>query len=142
MRVDISASVQGPLFKPGATNELIRAGQATLRELVELGEQRLDETLRPKPAGVFLSVGEASPGQASTGNYRRNIGGRVSGLSGAISDGGVVYGPWLEGISSRNQKTRFKGYSSFRKTGQWLEKKARSVIKKHIGKGIKRLGGV
>lgn len=31
-----------------------------------------------------------------------------------ITDSGVVYGGWLEGVSSRNRTTRFKGYHTFR----------------------------
>lgn len=27
-----------------------------------------------------------------------------------VHDGGVVYGPWLAGVGSRNKTTRFKGY--------------------------------
>jgi hypothetical protein len=32
-----------------------------------------------------------------------------------VHDRGIVYGPWLEGTSSRNHTTRFKGYASFRR---------------------------
>lgn len=32
-----------------------------------------------------------------------------------VHDRGIVYGPWLEGVSHRNQTTRFKGYHSFRR---------------------------
>lgn len=35
-----------------------------------------------------------------------------------VHDRGVVYGPWLEGTSSRNRTTRFKGYSSLRRARQ------------------------
>jgi len=31
-----------------------------------------------------------------------------------VTDRGIIYGPWLEGVSKRNQTTRFKGYHSFR----------------------------
>lgn len=31
-----------------------------------------------------------------------------------VNDRDVVYGPWLEGISYRNEVTRFKGYHAFR----------------------------
>ena len=31
-----------------------------------------------------------------------------------VHDRGIVYGPWLEGVSSRNQTTRFKGYGHWR----------------------------
>lgn len=35
-----------------------------------------------------------------------------------VHDRGIIYGPWLEGVSSRNQTTRFKGYHSLRKARQ------------------------
>ena len=35
-----------------------------------------------------------------------------------IHDRRIVYGPWLEGVSRRNQTTRFKGYHSFRRATQ------------------------
>lgn len=38
-----------------------------------------------------------------------------------VHDRGVIYGPWLEGVSSRNQTTRFKGYHMFRRAGQRVE---------------------
>lgn len=34
---------------------------------------------------------------------------------------GPVYGPWLEGVGSRNATTRFKGYHAFRLAAQALE---------------------
>ncbi len=37
-----------------------------------------------------------------------------------VNDRGVIYGPWLEGVGSRNETTRFKGYSSFRRARQRL----------------------
>lgn len=36
-------------------------------------------------------------------------------------EAGPVYGPWLEGVGSRNLTTRFKGYHSFRKVATRLE---------------------
>jgi hypothetical protein len=40
-----------------------------------------------------------------------------------VHDRGIVYGPWLEGTSSRNQSTRFKGYASFRRAADALRRK-------------------
>jgi hypothetical protein len=38
-----------------------------------------------------------------------------------VTDGGIVYGPWLEGTGSRNSPvTRFPGYRSARLTAQGL----------------------
>jgi hypothetical protein len=38
-----------------------------------------------------------------------------------VDDSGVIYGPWLEGVGSRNfPTTRFRGYSMFRRAVQYL----------------------
>lgn len=126
----VRIEVRGKMF--GDSQGILRRGtEQAVRELVEKGEERLNEVLRTRPAGVFLSVAQAGK-RASTGNYRRNLMTKVKGLVGAISDGGVLYGPWLEGISSRNATTRFKGYFSFRKTSQWLNKEAPGVMRRNI----------
>ena len=39
-----------------------------------------------------------------------------------VHDRGIIYGPWLEGVSHRNQTTRFKGYSSFRRATQEMQR--------------------
>lgn len=43
----------------------------------------------------------------------------TSGNTAVTNDGGrtrgLVYGPWLEGVGSRNKTTRFKGYFNLRK---------------------------
>ena len=120
MAMTTKVELTGPLFE-NPIPVLNKVSKIFMQHLVELGEQRLDETLRPRPSGVYLSVSEARV--PSTGNYRRNVSGKVTqNLEGIITDGNVIYGPWLEGISSRNQSTRFKGYASFRKTSQWLNK--------------------
>jgi len=49
-----------------------------------------------------------------------------------INDGGVVYGPWLEGTGSRNKTTRFKGYATFRRTRALLDARAKSIIQPYV----------
>lgn len=51
----------------------------------------------------------------------------------------VVYGPWLEGTSQRNQSTRFKGYKLFRLTRLSLKKKATQTAQKIIDRAVGRL---
>lgn len=41
-----------------------------------------------------------------------------------VTDGGIVYGPWLEGTGSRNKETRFKGYRHWRTTTQSMNHEA------------------
>ena len=45
-----------------------------------------------------------------------------------VHDRGIVYGPWLEGTSSRNRTTRFKGYASFRRAVQSAGQKAPQIV--------------
>jgi hypothetical protein len=45
-----------------------------------------------------------------------------------VHDRGIAYGPWLEGTSSRNNTTRFKGYASFRRAVQSTEQKAPRIL--------------
>lgn len=44
-----------------------------------------------------------------------------------VTDGGVIYGPWLEGVGSRNQTTRFKGYATFRTVAQQFDHDAELI---------------
>ena len=143
-RPGINVDISGPLFKKGV--KITRdAMEDAVQELMELGEDRLSDLLRPRDEsseGVYKSVAQVGRKRASKGHYSRNVSGKREGLTARIDDGGKVeYGPWLEGTSSRNQTTRFKGYHSFRKVGQELEKKSDDVLEKHIGKAARRMRG-
>jgi hypothetical protein len=150
MAVGIQMEATGPLFERGVPIMKSVTGQF-IQFMVELGEQRLDITLRPRnetSKGVYLSAGEARRGStwshASTGHYRRNVSGSVStrSLKGTITDGGVIYGPWLEGTSSRNRTSRFPGYASFRRTSQWLQERVGKEAKGFVHRYTSRLNGV
>ena len=140
IKLKMDAKVSGPIFSPQAPQIVRQAGEATVQELLEKGEERLSEVLRPRPKGVYLSRAEAAPGKSSTGHYRRSISTKRTGLSGVINDGGVVYGAWLEGQGSRNLTTRFKGYASFRRVKQWLESIADNILDKQKIRLLRRLG--
>lgn len=56
-----------------------------------------------------------------------------------ITDQGVIYGPWLEGTSRRNQTTRFKGYATFRRTVQQIDRRAKTISNGVIAKYMKRM---
>ena len=139
MNLQTRVETRGPFFSPYAPQALKSAMSGATRELVQIGESIIINTMTTGPRGVFLSVAEARPGRASTGNYRRNISTKVNNLNGLITDGGVIYGPWLEGESSRNQTTRFKGYFTFRKTSQELQKKSRKVFDAHLRRFVNRM---
>lgn len=136
-RVQVRRS--GPLFRRG-DRIVHEAAQETVEELVSMGETKLNEMLRPRPTGVFLSVAQAGK-NASTGNYRANLHTMVKDLNGRIDDGGVKYGPWLEGVSHRNRVTRFKGYHSFRRTAGYLQQNVRKVARSQVQRALRRLRG-
>ena len=140
MAGSVGLVITGPLSKQPQV-VLDRVTRAAVKELVELGEERLNKMLRPRPGGVFLTVAEAGKGQASTGHYRRSLDAKAQMLTGYIYDGDVIYGPWLEGTGRRNKTTRFKGYGSFRRTRDWLNKQAPRVLAEHGRRLARKLGG-
>jgi hypothetical protein len=121
MPTGIKVEISGPLLERG--NPIIKKWAVRfVKILLDKGEDRLNDVLRPRPAGVFLSVSQARAKglEPSTGNYRRNIKKPpLQGLTGRLHDNGVHYGPWLEGTSPRNT-ANFRGYGSYRKTRDWL----------------------
>ena len=137
--LNIQLTTRGPVLEGKGAEVIEREVGKGIEKLVELGEQRLAMMLRSRPAGVYLSVAEARKGQASQGNYPRNIHGMASHLHGLITDSEVEYGPWLEGVGSRNATTRFKGYHSFRRVGQTLQKDAPAILEQYIKKAIAEL---
>lgn len=94
----------GPLFDGRA--------HAIMQQFVnELEEEAADEALEDIRTTYHTHF------RAPTGYYESNV--RIHNVSGhpEVWDGGYagpVYGPWLEGVGSRNETTRFKGYHAFR----------------------------
>ncbi len=56
-----------------------------------------------------------------------------------VHDRGIVYGPWLEGTSRRNARSRFKGYASFRKATQEVERSAPAIIARVVARNLGRI---
>lgn len=74
-----------------------------------------------------------------TGYYRSRIQTDRSSSGVNVTDGNVVYGPWLEGVGSRNKRSRFKGYHTFRMVAQGIEAKAAEVAEKELPKYLGRM---
>jgi hypothetical protein len=76
-----------------------------------------------------------------TGYYQSRISVDRAGSGYKIHDGGVIYGPWLEGTGSRNfPVTRFRGYATFRRTKPLLDRKApqiaRDLLARYRSRGL------
>lgn len=64
-----------------------------------------------------------------TGYYESQIRSeRLSAEAFSVNDSGVIYGPWLEGVGSRNATTSFKGYATFRRVRNRMAQKSEVII--------------
>lgn len=76
------------------------------------------------------------------GKWRSRIHAESRGNEGIVTDSGIVYGPWLEGVGSRNQTTRFKGYRMWRTTFQNMDRSgAREVYRPIVDRAVRELNG-
>lgn len=90
----------------------------------EIGEDLADE-------GVGVVRTEfARVVQHPTGRYSRSLNAVSYGSRHVIDDGGMVYGPWLAGVGSRNKRSRFKGYAHWRRSAQLLARRVPALAQK------------
>lgn len=79
--------------------------------------------------------------QHPTGFYESHVTTEPGGGDTQITDTGIVYGPWLEGVGSRNfPKTRFRGYATFRRVTQELDERAQGTAERVAAPWIGRMG--
>lgn len=121
----MTATVSGPFFRTAPA--VIRAMCDDIEHTV--GAQALSEVHNILNAKI----------QNPTPYYETQI--RITNQrdSVVVDDRGVIYGPWLEGIGSRNGATRFKGYHAFRRATQIVEKQALPLANRVVGRWIGRL---
>jgi hypothetical protein len=143
MALKVIIDTKGPLLTGKAAQmvqpHLIRP---MLEDTSQATAKRLWERFTPRPGGVFLSVAQAQKGKASTGRYRKwiHVWARTPTMW-KVDDNKCINGPWLEGTSSRNQSTRFKGYGTFRKTKNWIKKNELPKIQeKRLAEFLKLVG--
>lgn len=73
--------------------------------------------------------------QHPTGYYQSRITVDRAGTGYRVSDGNVIYGPWLEGVGSRNSPvTRFPGYATFRRTKALVDRKAPQIARELLAR--------
>lgn len=80
--------------------------------------------------------------QNPTGYYESKITNeRRSAHSYSINDSGVIYGPWLEGVGSRNYPaTSFKGYATFRRVRNRIAQKSSVIADAAVAREMGELG--
>lgn len=143
----VKVTLKGPLLEgraPGIINDVLKV---VVADVAAEGERQVK---------VQLYSGHG----LMSGHYRRSIHGETTGIGagvglaaagvsavqffgsphGIIHDSRVVYGPWLEGIGSRNETSRFKGYAMFRNAHQQVERLKQGMLQHRVSQALGRLG--
>lgn len=127
LRIDIDVSKHGPLFDGRAAVAAHQYARAAEEEIAEVGVNLVRAEL-----GRVL--------KHPTGYYASQIQTDRAGGGVVVTDGGVVYGPWLEGVGSRNfPKTRFRGYSTFRRIRVRLDRQAKDIAERVLPRYLRRM---
>lgn len=123
----VTVTLRGPFFTSFRRNAIMRGFLTeSVAKVTEMTNAELHAQMDAKfkhPTGYFASRVLVTP--AST-------------LSNVIDDP-VIYGPWLEGGTKRNQSTRFKGYKIWKQTRQKMRKLATPVAQQILDRWIKGL---
>lgn len=114
--MSVEMKTTGPVFDGRAE----RIARDYADEIGETTAQQGENVVRAELAKVL---------QHPTGRYSRSINAVNYGSRHVINDGGMIYGPWLAGVGSRNKKSRFKGYAHWRRSTQQLQRKVEEIAK-------------
>lgn len=126
-RINVRTELRGPVFdkaasKAAANRMIVGINDAIAVEAVNRIKQRLGQVLQ-NPTGFYESRIQVD---------RRTV-------YRGVSDGGVVYGGWLEGVSSRNATTRFKGYRTFRTIRQDIDNIATQIAEPLVAQYVREM---
>jgi hypothetical protein len=124
----VEFNLSGPLFDGRADKALEDYTDAVERYVADRGE-----ALTVRHVEVLA--------RRKSGYYESHIRNRAVSDGYLITDSRVVYGPWLEGTSRRNESTRFKGYATFRLTTGQLNRSAVYLAESIIDPYLDRMGG-
>ena len=126
MSIDIH--FEGPLFDGRAAAAMQEFAEAARDDVAEFGEEialaRMGSYFR-HPTGYYES------------NVKTSL---VSSDTARVHDDGVVYGPWLAGVGSRNfPVTIFKGYAHWREAKQLVQARGQQIAERTLTRYIGRM---
>ena len=127
MAENITITASGPLFDGRAEPVIERA----LRDAQwDVGSQGLANWR------TFLDSSLRHP----TGYYESQVTVERAATDVAVHDRGIVYGPWLEGVGSRNSpRTRFPGYFSLRRATQELRGQVTELVDRVFRRALEEI---
>jgi len=101
----------------------------------EIAEKGAEFALTQVKANLRASL------QKPTGFYQSRV--SIHRMQGdpVVSDGGVIYGAWLEGVGSRNSPvTRFKGYFAFQRARSAVRAAMPRIAQRVLAPYLRRFG--
>lgn len=125
MTLHLDVDLVGPFFTDDLERDVERGLQQSLDDIGQRGLALLRMTMH-------------ASFRHPTGTYERRVRVDRAGNDRVINDRRDVKGPWLEGISTRNHTTRFKGYALYRRTTQFLDAQAGPIAERDIHEAIRR----
>jgi hypothetical protein len=126
---DVEVHLSGPLFDGRAAQAIAEYCDDARERIAEFAEEH-----------VLLLMGMAF--REPTGYYESHIiTERASADVSRVHDQGVVYGPWLEGVGSRNSPvTRFPGYWHWKRTKSLVAARAPEMAQRILQPYLRRMG--
>lgn len=129
MSAAIQVTATGPVFDGRAARAADRAVDDVRDSIAEYAEER-----------VLADMGAHF--QRPTGYYESRVTTTRTGDMNRVHDQGVVYGPWLEGVGSRNAPvTRFAGYSHWRRTKAHVQGVAPAIAERAVQRHLPEMRG-
>lgn len=125
----MDVTISGPFF-----NDSARQG-AVARALLDAQNEVADQAQADVHQNLDASIKRPTP------YYETQIRRVFRGAAAVVTDLGVIYGAWLEGVGSRNRTTRFKGYFSFRRAAASTRGRVAELAGPHIARLVRSLGG-
>lgn len=124
-------NVSGPLFDGKASAALDRAKVVIRHEVAAEGE-KLAKTVFMGRIKVnhghfmneFDTVDQSKAMVSHSGKHTYTMPVTAGPDETVVTTDNATYGPWLEGTSSRNNTTRFKGYNGFKRASETLNRVA------------------
>lgn len=127
-KVTFKVSVSGPLAD-GTAHDAVR-------EWIDASKKDIgDFAVRQLKAVKMDKTGRG------TGHYLESIQNTVLSYNDLLIHTPVIYGPWLEGTSKRNESTRFKGYRLWRQARQKTKAEAPKIAQAKLPEYLPRIGG-
>ena len=124
---------RGPFFDSRRTRFTNEFCEDLAREVAETAEQHW-------VAGMRRTFKEPTPIYWNTTRIENK--GKVVAVNDGGRSKGLVYGPWLEGVGSRNKTTRFKGYFNLRKAAQVTRGRVKMLATRLLPGYYRKMNGV